>query len=94
MEKRIFAKYPKCSKKVFEEMNKDMRYRCVMGIIGDIGRSKETILREEQRIKKAKKCINLAISSIKGKISRDVSKKYYKDMLDSKISESRSKIKN
>ena len=67
----------------------------IKGRIGDIKDSTEIILREQQRIKKAKQCINMALSlMMKGASdqAKSVIKQFYKDTSIYAIGESRSKL--
>lgn len=61
----------------------------IKGRIGEIIKSTVIILREIKRIKKAKKCIRSALSTINKGSSENVkivTKQYYRNLLDSSIS--------
>ena len=107
MTKKLFAKFPvlsekelkagmtnlsKTTKKSFDE-SLDIY---IKGIIGDIASSQEIILREEQRIKKAKKCIVVAkklMSRNESNSAKLITEKYYNDLLTYAISKANSRVK-
>ena len=97
--KYIFARYkiPKYSDlddlkkgleegaKFFNKKPNDYLDHIIKGIMGDIVKSTETIVREEQRIKKAKKAMSIVISVINYDSSDEIKKisdKYYNDLLE------------
>ncbi|GEM_PF-6369845 len=106
-QRRIFARYPIPKK---EELKRSLEYWAkekgtslnneldfyIKGRMGDILDSMEEILRETQRVKKAKKSINQAISLMtegKSTNAKLVSNQYYKDLLNYQISNVRNKIR-
>ena len=107
MTKKLFAKFPvlsekelkagmtnlsKTTKKSFDE-SLDIY---IKGIIGDIASSQEIILREEQRIKKAEKCIVVAkklMSRNESNSAKLITEKYYNDLLTYAISKANSRVK-
>ncbi len=106
--RKIFARYKVPTKK---ELESDLDERAkfysmtrdqfldmyIRGKIGDIADSTEAILREQQKIKKARKCIIIAKAVMNKGASgkaKSVTKKYYNDLLNSAISGIKSKISN
>lgn len=104
---RIFARYKIPNK---EDLKKGLEYWAkkkettlnneldfyIKGRIGEIADSLEIILREEQRIKKAKKCIEqsvLLIAEGESKQLKSISNQYYSDLLSFKESEVKNRIK-
>lgn len=97
---RIFARYPVPEKEdLREEIRElsemtDKSYKetldfYIRGRIGDIIESTGKILREKQRIKKARRCIKQALSLMyenRSEKARRVIKKYYSNILSSAIS--------
>lgn len=106
MTKKLFAKcpvptveelrtammrYPERLEKSFD----DCLDLYIKGRIDDIGLSQETILREKQRIKKAKKCIGVAkvlMNENGSKKAKLITKKFYDDLLFDTISKVNSKF--
>lgn len=106
MTKKLFAKcpvptieelrtammrYPERPEKSFD----DCLDLYIKGHIGDIGLSQETILREEQRIKKIKKCIKVAkklMSRNDSSNTKLITEKYYNDLLTHAISKANDKF--
>lgn len=105
-QQRIFARYPipsrvslKTGMENWAKENgtslKDELAFYIRCRIGDIKESTEIILREEQRIKKAKKCMRIAISLMSEKSSKQVKKtikRFYKDLSAYSLNESKSKL--
>ena len=84
-------RYPERTEKSFD----DCPDSYIKGRIGDIELSQETILREKQRIKKAKKCIGIAkalMSESGSNKAKLITKKYYDDLLLATISKVNSKF--
>lgn len=107
MTKKLFAKYPilterelkagmtKFSKTIKKSFGDSLDVY-IKGIIGDIASSQEIILREKQRIKKAKKCIRVAEKLMSRNGSSDaklITEKYYNDLLTHAISKVNSRVK-
>ena len=108
MSKRIFARYKVPSQKELENGLKERakffnltveKYldRYIKSRIGDIAESTEIIVREKQRIQKAKKAINVALFVMNkggsGEI-KDIAKKYYNDLLRFQISSISTRVKD
>lgn len=107
MKNRIFARYPipnkeelrrsteRFSKETGNSFKEDLDFY-IKGRIGDIVDSTEIILREKQRIEKARKVIGIAVNLITEGASpqvKDISKKYYDDILIYQISETGSRVR-
>lgn len=107
MPRKLFARHPVPKKKKFKEAVatlsdttrksfNDALDLIIKAEINDIISSAETILREKQRIKKAKKCIEIAITLMSENDinnTKFISKKYYNDLLTYQTSEVNSKFK-
>lgn len=66
----------------------------IRGRIGDIVKSTEIIEREQQRIRKAKKSIEMILTEQEGsKQAKEMSKRFYEDLLIYGVSLVRDKIK-
>jgi len=84
-------RYPERTEKSFN----DCLDSYIKGRIDDIGLSQETILREKQRIKKAKECIGIAkalMSENGSSKAKLITKKYSDDLLFDTISKVNSKF--
>lgn len=106
MTKKLFAKYPVPTVEELrtammsyptktEKSFDDRLDSYIKGRIGDIELSQEIILREKQRIKKAKKCIGTAevlMSKNGSNKAKLITKKYYDDLLFDTISKVNSKF--
>lgn len=107
MTRKLFAKYPipteeelkagmtKFSKTTKKSFNNSLD-TYIGSIIGDIVSSQEIILREGQRIKKAKKCMEVAkklMSRNDNSRAKLITEKYYNDLLTHAISEVNSHVK-
>lgn len=108
MPKRSFSRYPIPKKDILKkalektdgilmqgspQKNADVYIR---NRIGDIISSTEVILREKQKIAKAKRCIKLALSIMTEKASKNIkttNKNFYKDLLNYSLKEVKSKYK-
>lgn len=105
-QQRIFARYPIPNRENLKTgmenwakekgtSLKDELDLYIRGRIGDMKDSTETILREEQRVKKAQQCIDIALSLMMEGASdqaKSVIKQFYEDMSIYSLGESRNKL--
>lgn len=106
MIKKLFARYPiptveelrdgmiKFSETTKKSFNNSLD-TYTKGVVDDIASSQKIILREKQRIKKAKKCIGVArvlMNENGSSKAKFITKKYYDNLLFDAISEANSKF--